>query len=93
MKYIFRALIFLGIVLIWGTAGASDHNTIDGLQIMLQVTIGVVMIGSGWIGLKVLNKIAEEKEERLRYSEYRKRLKVKHSRYRDYTTGKKGLSR
>ena len=96
MKYIFGTLILLGAILLWGTAGASDHNSIDGLQIMLQVTISVVMIGSGWIGLKVLNKIAEEKvekEERLRYSEYRERSKNKYIRYRDYTTAKKGLSR
>ena len=76
MKYIFRTLIVLGVLLLWGTAGASDHNTIDGVQTVLQVSIAAFMMGVGYIGLKVLGKIAEEKsekEERLRRSDCRKR--------------------
>lgn len=88
MKYIFRTLVILGAILVWGTAGASDHNSIDGLQIMLQVSIAAVMMGVGYIGLKVLNKI-----ERSQHSQCRKRSKAKNIRYRDYITVRKGLSR
>ena len=77
MKYIFRTLVILGALLLWGTAGASDHNSIDGVQTVLQVSIAAFMMGVGIIGLKVLGKIAEEKEgekeERLRRSDCRKR--------------------
>ncbi|HBR31924.1 MAG TPA: hypothetical protein DD733_07560 [Clostridiales bacterium] len=58
MKKLFSLIVFLGSVLLLGTAGASDAGTIDGSQIWLQVSISAVLIGGGYIGMEVIKKNA-----------------------------------
>lgn len=52
MKKLFGLIIFLGFLLLLGTAGASDAGTIDGSQMLLQISISAVMIAIGSIGFK-----------------------------------------
>lgn len=64
MKQIFKLLILLGAILLYGTAGASDAGTIDWTQTLLQVSIAFTMIGVGIIGQKVLDKIEDKRIKR-----------------------------
>ena len=47
MKYLGAALIFFGILLIFGAAGASDQGLLPFDRIVVQVMIGLVVIGAG----------------------------------------------
>jgi|LSQX01.1.fsa_nt_gb hypothetical protein len=49
-------LIAIGIILIIGTAGASDLGTITFGQIILQIALSFVLIGIGYYGNLLLPK-------------------------------------
>jgi hypothetical protein len=64
VKAIFKLLIFLGAILFYGTAGASDYGSLEWSQAFLQVSIAFCMIGVGIVGQKVLKKNEKIKRPR-----------------------------
>ena len=54
MKTFFKILTGLGIFLLFGTAGASDMNSIDINQILKQLAMSVLMISSGLLSIKAI---------------------------------------
>jgi membrane-associated PAP2 superfamily phosphatase len=52
-------LIIAGFLLVLGTAGASDLNTIPFSQMILQTIIGLGITIVGFITLKIINKMEE----------------------------------
>lgn len=62
MKKLFGCLMFIGAILLYGTAGASDHELIDWAQTVLQASIASCMIIGGLIGIKVIDKINKKNE-------------------------------
>jgi hypothetical protein len=52
MKVVLKGLIGLGIILLLGTAGASDYSNIPFEQMVFQAGIAVGFIAIGSLGLK-----------------------------------------
>lgn len=51
VRGLFRVIVLLGFLLIYGTAGAADCGQIDIPQMIIQSVIGLVMLGGGaWLG-------------------------------------------
>ena len=49
MNVLSKALIALGALVILGTAGSSDLDTISFAQILIQCGIGMAMCGCGYL--------------------------------------------
>lgn len=56
LNFIFGCSVFVGFFVILGTAGASDLNKIDIDTILFQSFLALLMIGFGFVGLKVNNR-------------------------------------
>lgn len=53
MKVVLKGLIGLGIILLLGTAGASDYSNIAFEQMAVQAFISIGFIATGSFGLRV----------------------------------------
>lgn len=53
MKKIFSVVFVLGLLMLIGTAGASDLDVISGMRETLQSIMGVLMVLIGFIGGKL----------------------------------------
>ncbi len=62
-KNFFKLMIFAGIFIILGTAGASDLGRIALSEIFSQITLGFILIISGKTGLKILKAISVPKRK------------------------------
>lgn len=49
MKRLSAIVMVLGIAIIFGTAGASDLETINGLQETVRLLIGLAMVAGGFM--------------------------------------------
>lgn len=52
MKVLLKGLIGLGIILLLGTAGASDYSNIPFEQMVVQAGVAIGFIATGSFGLK-----------------------------------------
>ena len=51
LKIVLRIIGILGFIVILGTAGASDCGSIDGMRILWQNAVGVIMVLAGLFSL------------------------------------------
>lgn len=56
LQVTFGLIMLLGLIIMIGTAGASDTGYITFDHASLQACIGVALLGLGGIGLKVTNR-------------------------------------
>ena len=59
MKYIYGVCVVVGILVVLGTAGASDCGTIEFGQAVLRSVGGLLVALVGLAGLKRLEEVAE----------------------------------
>lgn len=57
MKYLGASLIVFGILLVLGAAGSSDRGLASFDQVILQVMIGLVIIGGGVLLARITQEI------------------------------------
>ena len=60
LKYFFAVLIIIGLVIIVGTAGASDNNAISDYQLIIQSAIGLLCLIIGGIGSSKMEVFEDE---------------------------------
>lgn len=46
-KTIFGLIAFIGLLILFGTAGASDNGVIHGVQVFIQAFIGILLTAAG----------------------------------------------
>ena len=56
MNTFFQCIIFVGLFVIWGTAGSTDLNVISLTETMLYIILGLVIMLIGLIGCKATGK-------------------------------------
>ena len=57
MKYLGASLIVFGILLVLGAAGLSDRGLASFDRVILQVMIGLVIIGGGVLLVRIVQEI------------------------------------
>ena len=60
MKYLFRGLIIIGVMIMFGTAGASDSDFISIGATIVQILLSAILITGGYFGHK---KFASQEKE------------------------------
>ncbi len=53
LRFIFGSSFFSGLIIMIGTAGASDCNLIDGKQITIRMIIAIIFLAIGVFGLNL----------------------------------------
>lgn len=76
MKKMFNLIIIYGIIMIVGTAGASDIGNISFNHCMLQILIALGFICFGALGKCMLAYLKAERLNKMRRKKYRARLRL-----------------
>lgn len=58
IKSIFKLTIFIGIIIILGTAGASDMGRLSVLESLSQIIFGLILIVCGNMGINFIKLIS-----------------------------------